>query len=110
MKYPVTIVTVALLAGFSMVGTPKATSSFQAGDLVIRQLTDSTDCGSEYPAFEASGNQVAFESNCDWIAGGNTDHSSEVFVIDVDGSGLVQATSGTGGNMGNVWVNASGKK
>jgi Tol biopolymer transport system component len=79
-------------------------------EITITQITDTVDCGNEYPTLEASGNQFAFESNCDWIPGGNLDHSSEAFLLDIDGSSPIQLTDGLSGGLGNVWVNASGKK
>lgn len=99
-----------LLVAAVSLGLSAASAFAQRGEITITQITDTVDCGNEYPTLEASGNQFAFESNCDLIPGGNLDHSSEAFLLDIDGSNPIQLTDGLSGGLGNVWVNASGKK
>jgi Tol biopolymer transport system component len=56
----------------------------------LRQLAD---CGDSWegPSIDADGSVIAFSSTAD-LTGGNPDHSSEVFVINSDGTGLRQLT------------------
>jgi Tol biopolymer transport system component len=50
-------------------------------------------CNSAIPGLSASGQKVAFESDCDWT-GNNPFHNTEIFVMEIDGSNPVQVTSG----------------
>jgi Tol biopolymer transport system component len=86
--------------------TPQTAPASLQTDIV--QITDTANCGSEYPAFDAGGNRLVFESNCDHVTGGNGENSSEVFAMNADGSRIRQLTSGDG-FIGNVGVDASGR-
>jgi WD40-like Beta Propeller Repeat len=57
------------------------------------------------------GLEVAFSSSCDLIPGKNSNGNREVFVMNFDGSGLVQLTSTTGG-IGAIHpeIDSSGQK
>ena len=61
----------------------------------IRQLTASTAGSSAGPVLCGNGSRVVFTSVAD-LTGGNADHSQEVFVVNWDGTGLRQLTSGAG--------------
>jgi Tol biopolymer transport system component len=61
----------------------------------LRQLTLSPlDFDSSAPALSGNGSKVAFQSNAD-LTGGNAVNQTEVFVIDWDGSNLIQLTATT---------------
>ncbi|PWU05485.1 MAG: hypothetical protein C5B51_14585 [Terriglobia bacterium] len=68
--------------------------------LTITQLTSNPNCnggvGAAYPSIDATGHKVAFTSYCDLVLGGNTDQNSELYVMNVDGSGLRQLTFSIG--------------
>ncbi len=59
----------------------------------LTQLTSSAAGASANPAIAAASRRIAFESTAD-LAGGNADGSREIFVVEPDGSGLRQLTSG----------------
>ena len=60
----------------------------------IVQLTSTTgNCGSGEGSLDGTGTQVVFDSDHDLVPGGNADGNSEIFKMNVDGSGLVQLTS-----------------
>ncbi|HTQ57522.1 MAG TPA: hypothetical protein VMI94_23795 [Bryobacteraceae bacterium] len=69
----------------------------------LRQLTFSTGGdpqnfgGNTHPRLDPSGQHIAFSSDRDLIAGRNSDANHELFVINIDGSGLRQLTNTTGG-------------
>ncbi len=63
-----------------------------AKDGTLTQLTSDPSYNSRLPWLSADGSVVAFWSQAD-VAGGNPDHSREVFVINSDGTGLTQLTS-----------------
>lgn len=69
--------------------------------LTIVQLTSTTGClknlGGSFASFDATQRRVAFISSCDLVRGRNTDGNHELFVMNVDGTDLVQLTSSTGG-------------
>ena len=66
----------------------------------LRQLTFTTGClGISEPSLDSAGLRVVFASDCDLVAGGNTDGNFDLFMINVDGTGLVQLTNTTGGNF-----------
>ncbi|MDH4180250.1 MAG: S-layer homology domain-containing protein, partial [Armatimonadota bacterium] len=60
----------------------------------VVQLTSDLTYGSGHASISADGSKVAFESSAD-LTGGNSDHSDEIFVINSDGTGLLQLTSAT---------------
>ncbi|MFQ5527299.1 MAG: TolB family protein [Thermoanaerobaculia bacterium] len=83
------------------------------------QLTNSTggvdvggiDLANHTPAMDYSGRQVIFTSILDLVPGQNSDGSTEVFLINADGTGLVQLTATPlGANSGCGRLAASGKK
>jgi Tol biopolymer transport system component len=60
----------------------------------IQQLTSTpADFSSSSPAISADGSRVAFESDAD-LTGENPDHFTQIFVINTDGTGLIQLTHG----------------
>jgi len=60
----------------------------------VVQLTSTTgNCGSGEGSLDGTGTQVVFDSDHDLVAGQNTDGNSEIFKMNVDGTGLVQLTS-----------------
>jgi Tol biopolymer transport system component len=69
----------------------------------ITQLTHSTGGdpanfgGSSHPSFSPFGSQILFASDRDLIPGGNADDNQELFLMNADGSGLVQITHTVGG-------------
>jgi Tol biopolymer transport system component len=68
----------------------------------LKQLTHTTGgLVSMEPSLSPDGTLIAFASNADLVPGGNTDGNFEIFVIHVDGTGLVQLTNTTGGRAGN---------
>jgi Tol biopolymer transport system component len=83
---------ISILSGFATAaGRPQ---------LTITQLTANPNCnggvGAAYPSIDALGRRIAFTSFCDLVLGGNTDQNSELFVMNVDGSGLRQLTFSIG--------------
>ncbi len=60
----------------------------------LRQLTRGTGGHAIKPRISDNGRIIAFESTQDLIAGQNSDHTKEIFVINADGSGLTQITNG----------------
>jgi len=81
----------------------------------IRQIDyGAYPCNSQYPGLSASGQQVAFESDCNW-AGNNALRNNEIFVMEIDGSNPVQVTSGATSDNPylpscNAALDASGKR
>jgi Tol biopolymer transport system component len=68
--------------------------------LTITQLTSYPACdsgGTFYPSIDGKGTKVAFTSSCDLVTGGNTDQNQELYVMNIDGTGLLQLTVSTGG-------------
>jgi len=60
----------------------------------VVQLTSTTgNCGSGEGSLDGTGTQVVFDSDHDLVPGGNADGNSEIFKMNVDGSGLVQLTN-----------------
>ena len=70
----------------------------QQSQMLITQLGSSacTD-GYYFPSVDAAVKKVAFNSFCDLVQGENSDGNSELFVMNVNGTGLVQLTSSIGG-------------
>lgn len=66
--------------------------------LRIAQLT-TTNCpfGNFYPSLDSAVKKVAFTSFCDLVPGGNTDGNSELYIMNINGTGLLQLTHTTGG-------------
>ncbi|UCG88159.1 MAG: PD40 domain-containing protein, partial [Gemmatimonadota bacterium] len=58
----------------------------------LTQLTSSATYGSNNPSINADGSVVAFESQAN-LTGENPDRSPEIFVVNSDGTGLLQLTS-----------------
>lgn len=83
------------------VALPLAQAVTPHSQISFIQLTSTSGCvgdgGSFYPTFDRLVKKVAFTSSCDLIPGKNSDGNGEVFVMNFDGSGLVQLTSTTGG-------------
>ena len=73
-------------------------SSAQQSQMTVTQLGSSacTD-GYYFPSIDAAVKKVAFNSFCDLVQGENTDGNSELFVMNVNWSGLKQLTSSVGG-------------
>jgi Tol biopolymer transport system component len=94
---------------------PLAQSATPHSQITTIQLTSTVGCvgdgGSFYPTFDRLVKKVAFTSSCDLITGQNSDGNGELFVMNIDGSGLVQLTSTTGG-IGAIHpdIDASGQK
>ena len=69
--------------------------------LTVTQLTSNPNCnagsGAVYASIDAKALHVVFTSNCDLVAGGNTDQNAELFYMNTDGTGLKQLTFTTGG-------------
>lgn len=69
----------------------------------IAQLTHTTGGipdnfgGCSHPSFSPNGSQILFASDRDLISGQNSDNNQEMFLMNADGSGLVQITHTTGG-------------
>jgi Tol biopolymer transport system component len=97
------------------VTAPVAHSATQHSQITTIQLTSTSGCvgdgGSFYPTFDRLVKKVAFTSSCDLIPGQNSDGNGELFVMNIDGTGLVQLTSTTGG-IGTIHpdIDASGQK
>jgi len=71
--------------------------------MVVSQLTNTTcTSGSFYPTLDSTGKKVAFSSFCDLVPGGNSDGNSEIYLMNTNGTGLVQLTHSTGG-LGSGW-------
>lgn len=66
----------------------------------LRQLTSTTGGYGVFGggSLDASGTKIVFDSDRDMVAGGNTDGNSDLFLMNVDGTGLTQLTNTTGGN------------
>ncbi len=71
------------------------------------QVTVSTGGASIGPSLAADGTRIAFTSNRDLVAGGNTDLTSEVYAFE-SGAGLTQITSTPVGGGGNRAPSISG--
>jgi Tol biopolymer transport system component len=74
----------------------------------VRQLTNTTG---GYGVFIASGldmtdSKVAFDTDRDMVPGGNIDGNWDLFMMNINGTGLVQLTHTTGGTgcIGPVWT------
>lgn len=64
----------------------------------IVQVTDNDGAGGlQLPSLSSNGNRIAFSANAD-LTGNNGDGSQEVFVVNSDGSGLVQISDGSIGS------------
>ena len=69
----------------------------------LRQLTHSTGGdpenfgGNTHPRLDPGGQRITFSSDRDLIPGHNTDGNHELFLINIDGTGLRQLTNTTGG-------------
>lgn len=79
-----------------------------AGGTGMKQLTSSTGGYGVFDAggLDASETRVIFDSDRDLVPGGNTDGNSDLFMMNVDGTGLVQLTNTAGGNgcVGPLWT------
>lgn len=60
----------------------------------LRQLTHGSGGHAIKPRISDDGSIIAFESTQDLVAGNNSDHTKEIFVINADGTGLTQITKG----------------
>src|SRR5262245_4060533 len=94
----------AVMAGvLATLATAHTAASAPAPQLSFTQLTTTSGCtaggfvGNVYPSLSKAGGKVAFTSSCDLVPGGNPDQNVELFVMNVNGSGLTQLTSSTGG-------------
>jgi Tol biopolymer transport system component len=73
-------------------------TSAQESQMTVTQLGSSAcTAGYYFPSIDAAVKKVAFNSFCDLVPGENTDGNSELFVMNVNGSGLKQLTSSVGG-------------
>ena len=59
----------------------------------LLQLTNDAAYGSGPPVMSADGSVVAFQSTADLVTGQNADHWQEIFVVNSDGTGLLQLTA-----------------
>lgn len=73
----------------------------------VVQLTSDPTYSSERAAISADGSSVAFDSEAD-LAGGNADHSYEIFVINADGTGLRQLTASSTASFTSCRASVSG--
>ena len=72
----------------------------------LTQLTfTSGGLGINEPAISPNGQKVVFAAAMDLVPGSNPDLNSEIFVVSIDGSGLVQVTHSTGGDPNNFGGN-----
>jgi len=72
----------------------------------LTQLTFTTGgTGISEPAISYNGQKVVFASDRDLVPGSNADFNSEIFVVNIDGSGLAQLTHSTGGDPNNFGGN-----
>lgn len=72
----------------------------------LTQLTFTTGgLGVNEPAIAPNGQKVVFAADQDLVPGGNPDLNSEIFVVNVDGSGVAQVTHSTGGDVNNFGGN-----
>jgi Tol biopolymer transport system component len=70
----------------------------QESQMIVTQLgSNACTAGSYYPSVDAAVKKVAFNSFCDLVPGENSDGNSELFVMNVNGTGLTQLTSSVGG-------------
>lgn len=70
----------------------------QQSQMTTTQLGSSAcTAGYYYPSIDAAVKKVAFTSFCDLVQGENGDGNSELFVMNVNGTGLTQLTSSVGG-------------
>lgn len=69
----------------------------------LRQLTEFGSNYTRWPSLSADGRRVAFNSAADPL-GANPDGSSEVFVMNTDGTGLMQITHADDGTSGSVYA------
>jgi len=74
----------------------------------LRQLTHTTGGYGVFDpgGLDITGTKVIFDSDRDMVPGGNTDGNSEIYMMNVNGTGLVQLTNTTGGAgcVGPVWT------
>lgn len=70
----------------------------------LAQLTHTTGgrtqygfAGNTHPVFDPLGQHIVFSSDRDLVAGGNTDGNNDLFMMNVDGSGVSQLTFTIGG-------------
>ncbi len=75
----------------------------------LRQLTHGRGGDAENPDITDDGNTIVFESNQD-LRGENADGTVEVFVVNADGSGLMQITVGAPKIAGKREISADGSK
>src|SRR5215472_3433805 len=92
--------------------TSGVTASAVQPQMTITQLSSSTcTAGSYYPSVDSAVKKVAFTSFCDLVPGDNTDGNSELFIMNVNGSGLTQLTSSVGGiGVMEPQISSSGQK
>lgn len=73
----------------------------------LAQLTFTTGgIGVYNPAISSDGQKVVFASDRDLVPGSNADLNSEIFIVNVNGSGLAQLTHSTGGDVNNFGGNS----
>jgi len=66
----------------------------------LTQLTSSTGgIGVFHSKIDLMGQRIVFASDRDLVPGGNGDGNAEIFIINVNGTGLAQLTHTTGGNQ-----------
>lgn len=90
--------------GVSFAAHPPSVSRF------IQLTSASAPYGSQYPTISGRGDLVVFDSNADLIAGRNPEQNSEIFLVNVDGTGLTQLTDTTNALNTNASVDARGSK
>jgi Tol biopolymer transport system component len=67
--------------------------------------------GSTHPIFDATATHVVFSSDRDLVPGGNADGNNDLFMMNVDGSGVRQLTFTTGGwGIGQGALDKSGSR
>src|SRR6185369_17825762 len=92
----------ANLLGTNPEGNPEIFTITSSG-AGLSQLTSSVSGASVLPSVSGDGTRVVFASSADLVAGSNPEGNSEIFAINVDGSGLRQLTmTSSGANTGPV--------
>jgi len=101
----------ALWAILALAASALAASAVQPQITITQLSSNACTAGSYYPSVDSAAKRVAFASFCDLVSGENTDGNSELFVMNLNGSGLTQLTSSVGGiGVINPQISWSGQK
>jgi MYXO-CTERM domain-containing protein len=74
----------------------------------LTQITNTTSGGSFFPAINAAGNRIAFQSIAD-LVGTNPEGNNEIFLWD-SSTGFTQITNSVSANSSTVAINAAGNR